>query len=439
MLEGHGWRMKRMAPGAVTFALLSACATTRQHPPRPQLPTSVADLPFGYASRRDLQAPLVLDAVTETRTGALLTPAELAQRLTAVRVIFMGESHTSLDAHRAQARLIEAIAATGRPVLVGLEMFPRDPATDQALRAWTEGEIDEPAFLRRSHWYKHWGFPFGYYRDVFQAARRRHVPLFGVNAPPEVITAVRKNGFEHLSPAEKAHLPPGIVDTTSEEHRRLFRAFFAEGDTTHGAHLPDAAWEGMFRAQCTWDAVMSWNAARTLDARGPPGAIMVVLLGAGHVAFGLGATRQAAAAKVAGTASLIAVSTTDEGGRPARVRASYADYLWTIPPEPSLPPYPTLGVSVIQGAETPNPIVTMVIPDSPGARAGLRTNDVLLALDAEPVADKETLARIMADKSWGDAVRISIRRGEVTSLLTAVLRRTLPDQGSTPQTSAPSR
>ena len=47
----------------------------------------------------------------------------------------------------------------------------------------------------------------------------------------------------------------------------------------------------MFEAQCTWDAAMAYNAVRALEAR--PEAIMVVLVGSGHVAYGLGIQRQA--------------------------------------------------------------------------------------------------------------------------------------------------
>jgi uncharacterized iron-regulated protein len=425
-------RVDLRAVAVATLAVLSACATTAQ-PRAPRAPA--ADLPFGDPGRRDREAPLVLDAITDTGSGALLTPAELAGRLRSARMVFVGESHTNLDSHRAQARLVEALVATGRPVLVGLEMFPRDDQVDQTLRAWSQAGVgagsdgagsDEAAFLRESHWYRHWGYPFGYYRDLFLIARRHHLPIFGVNAPHEVITAVRKKGFDGLTPEEKAHLPPR-VDTASQEHRRLFEAFFGEGDATHGAALPAAVREGMFRAQCAWDAVMAWNASRILEAQGAPDAVMVVLLGSGHVAFGLGAPRQAAAMRVAGVASVITVPVTDEDGRPARVRASYADYLWTIPPEPDLPLFPTLGVSMIDApGGGGNPTVSMVSPGSAAARAGVQPNDALVALDEVAVPDKETFSRLMADKRWGDAVRITVRRGATTPVLSAVLRRAWP-------------
>ena len=56
--------------------------------------------------------------------------------------------------------------------------------------------------------------------------------------------------------------------------------------------MPDAMFQGMFRAQCTWDAAMGWNALQALKKHGGEKAIMVVLIGSGHVAYGLGAERQ---------------------------------------------------------------------------------------------------------------------------------------------------
>jgi uncharacterized iron-regulated protein len=66
----------------------------------------------------------VLDAVTDTRAGEPLTPRELAARLKDVRLLFVGENHTSIEFHAAQRRVIEELQRAGRRVLIGLEMYP---------------------------------------------------------------------------------------------------------------------------------------------------------------------------------------------------------------------------------------------------------------------------------------------------------------------------
>ncbi|HEY0713456.1 MAG TPA: ChaN family lipoprotein, partial [Polyangia bacterium] len=380
--------------------------------------------PFGDPARRDREASLVLDAITDTRTGNVLSVDQFAKRLADTRLVFFGESHTHPEVHAAQALLLEALAVTGRPVVVALEMFPRDDGVDAALARWTAGAGDESSFLADSRWYEHWGYHFGYYRDVFEVARRRKLPLHGVNIPREVITAVRKKGFEGLTSAEKAHLP-APVEIDNDEHRRLFRAHFENAAGSAHAEMSEEAWAGMFRAQCTWDAVMGWNAVRLLEKQTAPDAIVVVLIGSGHVAFDLGATRQIASA--ARAATLIALPILDEDGQPSRARASYADYLWAQPPEPTLPPFPTLGISLSSSPGAAHPTVVMVMPESAAAVAGIAPGDLVVAVEDHPVGDKATFSRLMADKRWGQTVKVTVRRGDKTHALSAPLRRKWED------------
>jgi uncharacterized iron-regulated protein len=383
-------------------------------------PAMVTDLPFGDPARREREAPLVLDTVTATATAESLTPEALAARLAPVRLVFFGEEHTSPPVHEAQRRLIAGLLATKRKVLVGLEMFPY--GVQPALDRWNRGELTEDQFLRESHWYKHWGFDWRYYRDIF-LLRAQGARFFAVNAPREVISAVRKKGRDKLTPEEAAHLPAKI-DTSSDEHRRLFKAYFGSGESTHA--MSDAALEGMFQAQCAWDAVMAWNALQALQGQPDPDVVMVVLLGSGHVAFGLGAPRQAAGYAPVPMATVIPVPLADEDGKPARVRASYADYLWGVAPETKMAPYPSAGLSLADRAGLPHPVVTEVAEHRPGALAGVLAEDRVVSLDGSVVPDKETYLRLVASKSWGDHAVLVVERAGKPLTLDLYLARPQP-------------
>lgn len=150
-------------------------------------------MPIGDPARKVRDVPIVLDAVVDTHTGDPLTPDDLAERLADVKLLLIGESHTAMDAHRVEARVIDLLARHGRRVLVGVEMFPY---TEQRwLDAWNENLVTEPGFLHLSHWYRYWGFPWQYYRDVFLTARENDAPMIALNAPREIVDAVRKKGF----------------------------------------------------------------------------------------------------------------------------------------------------------------------------------------------------------------------------------------------------
>ncbi|HVR96362.1 MAG TPA: ChaN family lipoprotein [Thermoanaerobaculia bacterium] len=390
------------------------------------VPGSAADktlhLAIGDPARKGREAPVVLDAVTDSRTGDLLTPAEMTARLAGARLVLVGESHADIDFHKAQLRVIQELRKAGRQVLIGLEMYPypEQPFLDQ----WTRGFLTEEGFVQLSRWYTNWGYHWDYYRDIFLFAREHGIPMFAANAPRAVVTAVRQKGFESLTAEEAAHLPRQ-VDTASDEHRALFRAYFGADDPLHGGMSAEQL-EGMFAAQATWDAAMAHNALRALERHGGPGAVMVVLAGTGHVVYGLGIQRQALAQDPAlqgKVATVVPVPVRDEDGDPvAAVQASYADFVWGLPPQ-AAPLYPSLGLSMASGEGEAGRKVVFVAEDSAAAQAGFQVGDLLLAMDGTPLADKESFNRAMAGKRWGDAATFSVRRGDATLDLRAVFRR----------------
>ena len=206
------------------------------------------------------------------------------------------------------------------------------------------------------------------------------------------------------------------MNTDSDEHRQLFRAYFAEDDTLHSA-ISEEQWEGMFRAQCTWDAAMGWNARIALERHGGEDAIMVVLIGAGHVTYGLGAERQIADAFDGGITSLVPVPIRDNDNEPVHeVRASYADFIWGVPPETE-PAYPSLGVSLMGAVGSSPTSVIQVSDDSVAQRAGIRVGDVLLQLDQSELDSIVSLSKQIAGYDWGDSAVLRFERnGEVHAL-----------------------
>jgi uncharacterized iron-regulated protein len=377
------------------------------------------NLPLGDPARRDHEAAVVLDAVTDTTTGEALTPRELAARLKDVQLLFVGESHTSIEFHNAQRRVLEELKQAGRRVLVGLEMYPY---TEQTwLDRWSAGGLGEAAFLEDSHWYKNWGYHWLYYRDIFLFARDNKVRMFGVNIPREVVSAVNRKGLAGLTPEERAHAPAKI-DVVDEDHKRLFRAFSGGGDALHGGGMSPEQWERMFAAQCTWDAAMGGNAVKALQQAGDKNAIMVVLIGAGHVAYGLGAERQARLSWGGKSASLIPIPVKDEKGQAPTVRASYANFLWGVPREEHAL-FPSLGLSTPEQKPAEHFPVILVQKGSAAEQAGFKVGDLLVSMDGVALQDKETFNRLMSEKRWGDGAEFKVKRGAETLTLFVKFRR----------------
>ena len=388
--------------------------------------SGVFDLEIGDLERRGRHAPVVLDGITDTRTGDLLTPRELAERLADTRILLIGEDHTDMDFHRVQARVIEELHRSGREVMLGLEMYPY--TRQEILDEWCDGFLTEEEFVESSDWYEHWGYRWDYYRRIFLFARDNGIPMFGVNIPRDHVRTVRTEGFEGLSAEQAAHMPDA-VNTDSDEHRQLFRAYFAEDDTLHSA-ISDEQWEGMYRAQCTWDAAMGWNAQIALERHGGEDAIMVVLIGAGHVTYGLGAERQIADAFDSRIRSLVPVPIRNGDNEPVHeVRASYADFIWGVPPE-SAPEYPSLGVSLMGAVGSSPTAVIQVSDDSVAQRAGIRVGDVLLQLDQNALDSTVALRRRIAGYDWGDSAVLQFERDGEARTLDLHFRRAPPETNS---------
>jgi hypothetical protein len=247
--------------------------------------------------------------------------------------------------------------------------------------------------------------------------------MLAVNAPRDVVSAVRKKGFQGLTPEEAVHIP-SKVDADSAEHLRLFKASF--DDASFHASMDEEGWKAMLAAQCTWDATMGYQAVKSLPTDADPGAIVVLLVGAGHVQYGLGIERQVRAQWPVPTASVIPVPVRDADGKTvASVQASYANFVWGVPAETD-PIYPDLGVSTRPRADEALLEVIHVEKDSPAERGGLKEKDVLVSLDGSPLADRETLARRIASKRWGDAAVFVVRRGAENAIVTVPLRRKGP-------------
>ena len=406
--------MKRcFAVAAAAFVVsLSALAQSKQ---------KIFRLEIGDAERRTRDARVVLDGITDTAAGDVLSAGQLAARLRDTRLLLVGESHTTAEFHRVQLRVIRALHEAGRKVMIGLEMYPY--TEQKPLDQWRDGLLTETGFVTLSRWYEFWGYHWNYYRDIFLYARDNRISLYGVNTPRHIVTAVRQKGIDQLSEADKQHVPPRI-DVDSAAHLTFFQASFDDDGPVHG-RMSESAWKSMQAAQATWDASMGYNSAKLLKAA-PPDSILVVLVGSGHVAYGVGIERQARQWFDGRITTLIPVPVQDSDEKlVASVKASYANFVWGIPFErDSL--YPSLGFSTTETGGSRK--IIAVSKDSIAAASGFQVNDVVLSLDGIATPDRESWNRVMATKNWGDTAVVTVKRGDAEVRLTAELRRKLKEK-----------
>ena len=190
--------------------------------------------------------------------------------------------------------------------------------------------------------------------------------------------------------------------------------------------MTDEQWQGMLNAQCTWDATMGFNAVAPLKKDDDPKAVMVVLVGAGHVQYGLGIERQIKPWFSGKVASVIPLSVEDDKKAPvSSVQASFANFVWGIPAE-GAPLYPDLGIST-RAREDKQLEIIDVEKDSPAARAGLKAAGragVVRRRRGRRIA-KRSRARWPAS-AGATRPRVVVRRGEANVPVPVLLRREPP-------------
>ena len=368
--------------------------------------------------------------------GATAPFETMVAAMAGARVVLLGEEHTHLPQKRLQARILDALAATGRPVVLGMEFFQRGDA--EVLERWRTGELAGDAFLLASHWYDRGGYNWGYYADVMAVARRRGIPVVGLNVPRSILHTVSRKGLDALDENQRAQVGP--VDTAgSPAHRYLISRYF--GDTV--AMLPPAWFDRMYAAQCVWDVVM---ARSILDAL-PEDGVLVAIAGTGHVAYGLGIARrlrEEAARRGLAAPPIVTLCTVkapaagdephghpmgsghggeDSGFSPAVFSRTLADWVAVFEDDGGVEAFPVLGLSL--ETREGRIAVKRVRPDTPAAEAGLRKGDVIFDLAGWKPPDLPRLRLKLAALRWGDRFDLAVFRDGERVFCRAILEPAL--------------
>ena len=219
-----------------------------------------------------------LDLVRGEEVDHLQVLADLA----GAGVIYVGEAHSIQRHHTVQLQLLQGLFASGLPLVLCLEQLE---ASDQpVVDRFNRREIDFATLAQEIGWSKKWS-NYPDYQPLCEFARQHRIPVRGLNAPADVIRAVsRGGGLAKLPPGQRAQLPLEIV-VDDPVYERLMQLELA----VHMAADP-AKLRPMFEAQVARDETMAANIVAARRASGEPTRAAFVVLGAGHMRFGLGTT-----------------------------------------------------------------------------------------------------------------------------------------------------
>lgn len=258
-----------------------------QDSPNPNLlpigPKGVVEIAAGLTSLKDGQPAEVQDVVKAAQ---------------GISYVFVGEQHDQAGDHLLQARVIRALQASGREVVVGFEMFTRPAQINLApltLNKWTLAE-----FEKNANWKTEWGFDFALYQPIFEAVRDLRLPMVALNVPREWVRAVSKNGPNGLSAEQQSQVPP--IDLTNSNHEMVFNALMG------GHPMGNVNMKNIYASQVLWDTAMADSAVKYMANRNNKNLVMVICAGSGHGMYKQGINYRIKKQTGADTLTVICVS-----------------------------------------------------------------------------------------------------------------------------------
>jgi len=315
-----------------------------------------------------------------------LTLDQLASRLATRRVVFIGEIHNRYGQHLNQLAIIRRLHQLDPHMAIGVEYFQQhfQPYVDD----YIAGQIPVDEFLRKTEYYKRWGYDYRLYAPIFRYARAEHIPVRALNVPTELVSAVARVGISGLSKTQRAGLPR-TMEPAGKAYRKLLYEAFEEHQGMTFNHFVEA--------QLVWDEGMAQSASTYLNVH--KSIHMVILAGAGHLEFGYGIPERLERRT---HASYAIVLSSGEGIRPGM-----ATYL-VLSQKQDLPPAGSLDARLEE--KNGECRIGSVVADGAGEKAGLRKGDVLAEIDGQSVKTVADARVALWDRKPGDLVRVEVRR-----------------------------
>lgn len=116
------------------------------------------------------------------RYQSVLQPQQLQHELLKADILLVGDYHAFPRSQEFAAQVVETVAASGRQVVLGLEMiFARDQGI---LDEWLRGEIDEQELRQRIRYDVEWGYDWEPIRTLLERTRALGAQVCGLDCVP---------------------------------------------------------------------------------------------------------------------------------------------------------------------------------------------------------------------------------------------------------------
>jgi len=354
--------------------------------------------------------------------GAWVAPAAAAQpiagptllaRAAARPVVLLGEVHDSAEHHRWQLQTIAALHALHPQMVLAFEMFPR--RVQPALDRWVAGELGEADFLAAAEWRAVWAGEPQLYLPIFHFARMNQVPMVAINVDRALTRAVSEGGFDAVPVARREGVtrPAPAAGSYLDALRDAYAQHEREGSGTGRPDRNDPVFGRFVESQLVWDRAMAQGIAAA-RARWPQ-ALVVGVMGQGHLAHGYGVPHQL---RDLGVNDAMTLLPWDRGTDCAQLEAGFADAVFGVAaPAAKAAPRPRLGVSLELTAD--GVTIRQVEKGSVAEAAGVRDGDIVREIAGASVRQPADVADAVQRQAPGTWLPLRVTRQAETVELVA--------------------
>lgn len=205
------------------------------------------------------------------------------QQLVKAKVVYLGETHDSVEDRQAQLKIIREMHRQNRKIAIAMEMFQRP--FQSAIDSYLAGKLTEEQLVDRTEYDRRWRFPWESYAPFLRFAKENQLPVLALNTPTEVTRKVATQGLDSLNTEDKKYIPPlSEIRTDNAEYRQMLLEIYQQHQKAGQGN--STAFERFLQAQVLWDETMAEKIAEFVKAN--PEYQVIVLAGKGHIIYGYG-------------------------------------------------------------------------------------------------------------------------------------------------------
>lgn len=344
-------------------------------------------------------------------TGLVVSREQMMDTISASRVIYIGETHDNIEAHKVQLHIIQYLAKK-YPVAIGLEMFRR--SAQKKLELFNLGQLSDKEF--RHLFRSNWGRGFELYQPIFEFAKSTGLPLIGLKSSRDV-----ENHFRSGDAAPGDTLYPEIDDT--DPYHRAFSMSVFGGHTAKALEKP-------YRMLLLWEETMAQTVAEFLRNPDNKDKKLVVLAGGFHVQYGFGIPKRAYR-RIPHPYSIIMPDITkvpenlkdrEMEVKKVSIPLYAADYAWKVEYRVPGQNKVKLGVHLVR-AKGGGVRVKAVGKNSNAQIAGMQPGDLLVSMDGQTLSSVDDVLELLSHKKFDDRSTFKLQRDNLILTVEVVFKQ----------------